>query len=296
MPCKSMHDFSVYGIDFTSRPTRRKPITCARAVLDGVTLRVTGLEWWEDFRGFEAFLMQPGPWYAGMDFSFGQPRKLLSNLGCATTWEDSVKWLTKGDRKAFEKILTDYRTPRPKGDKQHRRVTDELADSCSPMMLYGVPVAKMFYEGAPRLLASGASILPVRPVPCEKRTVVEAYPKLVAKRYGHGTPYKAEARRKQTATMCQARVEIIEGLASRAIRDYGFHVEIPDDIRERALADASGDTLDAILCAVQAAWSHRSSDPPHGIPTDCDRMEGWIVDPELLSEVVNLNDHGSKTP
>jgi hypothetical protein len=246
-------------------------------------LRVTSLECWEDFHGFEAFLKQPGPWYAGMDFPFGQPRKLLSNLGCAATWEDSVKWLTKGDKKAFEMILADYRTHRPKGDKQHRRATDKLADSCSPMMLYGVPVAKMFYEGAPRLLASGASILPVRPVSGENRVVVEAYPKLVAKRYGHGAPYKAETRRKQTAAIRQTRVDIIGGLTSKSAQDYGFHVEIPDNIRERAVSDVSGDTLDAILCAVQAAWSHRTSDPPHGIPADCDRLEGWIVDPGLLA-------------
>lgn len=279
----NMHGVVIYGIDFTSRPTRRKPITCARGILNGARLRVTGLECWESFGGFEAFLRQLGPWCAGLDFPFGQPRKLLSNLGCATTWEDSVKWLSRGDRQDFEKILTDYRTPRPKGDKQHRRATDKLADSCSPMMLYGVPVAKMFYEGAPRLLASGASILPVRPVAGESRTVVEAYPKLVAKRYGHGVSYKAETQRKQTDAMRQTRVDILGGVTSEAIKDYGFHVEIPDNIREQAVSDASGDTLDAILCAVQAAWSHRTSDPPHGIPADCDRLEGWIVDPGLLS-------------
>ncbi len=279
-----MHHFVIYGIDFTSRPTRRKPITCALGVLKGSRLRVIGLECWVNFEGFEAFLTHPGPWCAGMDFPFGQPLKLLSNLGRATTWEDSVNWLTAGDRQAFEKILTDYRTPRPKGDKQHLRVTDVLAESCSPMMLYGVPVAKMFYEGAPRLLASGVSILPVRPVSGESRTVVEAYPKLVAKRYGGGAPYKSETKRKQTAAMRQTRVEILEGLVAKAIVDYGFDVEIPDDIRDRAVSDASGDTLDAILCAVQAAWSHRASDPPLGIPADCDPLEGWIVDPSLCCQ------------
>jgi len=65
------------------------------------------------------------------------------------------------------------------GDKLHLRSVDKRANSRSPMMLYGVPVGRMFFRGAPRLVKSGARIIPCRPSP-DTRIVVEAYPALVA--------------------------------------------------------------------------------------------------------------------
>ena len=44
----------IYGVDFTSRPTRRKPITCLACVLEGTHLVAQGLTEWHDFAGFEA--------------------------------------------------------------------------------------------------------------------------------------------------------------------------------------------------------------------------------------------------
>jgi hypothetical protein len=46
------------------------------------------------------------------------------------------------------------------------------------------------------------------------------------------------------------------------------------------VADASGDTLDAVLCMVQAAWAaqrHAQGDALYGLPPDLDPLEGWIV-------------------
>lgn len=276
--------FAVYGIDFTSTPTARKPLTCAHAKLTGDRLSIERIESWSSFTELEAFLHHKGPWRAGFDFPFSQPRRLLENLGRAADWESAVKWLTSGrTRKEFEQIFTKYRKPRPKGDRQHLRATDTAAKSCSPMMFYGVPVAKMFFEGAPRLLNSDISILPMHPRSGETRVAVEAYPKLVAQRYANGGKYKADERKKQTAAMRATRERILTGIQSHAPRDYGLHVQICDTILADAIDDQTGDTLDAILCAVQAAWSHHTPTPPNGIPATADRLEGWIVDPGLLT-------------
>ena len=48
------------------------------------------------------------------------------------------------------------------------------------------------------------------------------------------------------------------------------------------MVDAQGDLVDAVLCAVQAAWAWRRKDDGWGIPQGCDRLEGWIVDPAVL--------------
>ena len=48
-------------------------------------------------------------------------------------------------------------------------------------------------------------------------------------------------------------------------------------IRQRCLDDASGDSLDAVLCAVLAAWAWRRRAEGWGLPADTDPLEGWIV-------------------
>lgn len=47
------------------------------------------------------------------------------------------------------------------------------------------------------------------------------------------------------------------------------------------LDDPKGDKLDAVLCAMQAAWSWSQRQARYGVPNDCDLLEGWIVDPCL---------------
>lgn len=271
----------IYGLDFTCTPSDRKPIQCAEAELANDTLTVLTTVRITSFAEFERFLQRPGPWRAGFDFPFGQPRRLLENLQISGDWAECVAQLTKGERKDFENLLNSYRKSRPKGDKQHLRKTDELAGSCSPMMLYGTPVAKMYFEGAPRLLKAGLSILPVHPR-ADSRIAVETYPKLVANRYSGGAKYKTERRREQTGGMTRTRAAILDGLEQHAIEDYGFRVKVAKAVREAAISDPTGDILDAVLCSVQAAWSAQQSNPPNGIPKDCDRVEGWIVDPILL--------------
>jgi hypothetical protein len=39
--------------------------------------------------------------------------------------------------------------------------------------------------------------------------------------------------------------------------------------------DGSADWLDAVLCAVAAAWAARQ--PNYGLPPDMDRVEGWTA-------------------
>lgn len=66
------------------------------------------------------------------------------------------------------------------------------------MMLYGTPVAKMFQQGAPRLLKAGLNILPGHPND-NSRVALEVYPGLAARRFLGRTPYKNDDPRKQHA-------------------------------------------------------------------------------------------------
>jgi hypothetical protein len=270
----------VYGIDFTSAPSRRKPITCAKCTIENGFLHLDDLKNLETFDQFDQFLANGIEWIAGMDFPFGQPKELISNLEWPLSWEGYVRKISEMSKQNFEDTLKEYRQTRIKGDKHHLRYTDKIAKSCSPMMLHGVPVGKMFFQAAPRLLKSGVSILP-----CHKngsqRIVVEAYPKLVAKKLNIKPQYKNDTKKKQTPQLRKARQEIVDKLKSGCIRPcYGFDVVLKEDFATKIIDDPSGDYLDALLCAIQAGWANERRERGYGIPEGFE-LEGWIVDPEL---------------
>jgi hypothetical protein len=274
----------VYGLDFTSAPRCEKPITCVTATLIEQALHVESLVVFESFDTFENFLGSPGPWMAGMDFPFGQPKTLRQNLGWPEDWVEIAKLVGDMSPAEFERILTEYRQAREPGDKHHRRDTDVLARSQSPMTLYGVPVAKMFYRGAPLLERCRVNIIPCRPLN-KDRYVVEAYPALVARRYIGKTKYKSDTRRNQTSQREDARRALLDILQGpRLEQDFGLTLDLPHGLIGEFVDDASADRLDSLLCAIQTAWAWTMRDRNYGIPAGIDPVEGWIMDPGLTKE------------
>ena len=51
------------------------------------------------------------------------------------------------------------------------------------------------------------------------------------------------------------------------------------EFRNELLEDASGDLLDAVLCAIMAAWAWQRRDERFGLPC-FDPLEGWILGAE----------------
>ncbi len=273
----------VLGIDFTSRPTPRKPITCCECRLDGVRLHALRLTSWADFRGFEQALRSPSPWVAGLDFPFGQSRRFIETIGWPDTWAGYVDHAASLGRDGFRAALDAYRAGRPPGDKEHRRVCDVLAGSISPQKLYGTPVGLMFFEGAPRLRAAGVSI-PGLQAGDPERIAVEAYPGVLARALIGRRGYKQDSKAKQTAEQARARADLLDIAAGPALAErYGLQVEVPTALGRQLIADPGADQLDALLCAVQAAWGWLLRDSGFGVPAELDPLEGWILEPGLRS-------------
>jgi len=273
----------IYGLDFTSAPGRRKPLIVLCCTLEGGSLRVEDSETLSGFGGFEDFLQRQGPWVCGMDFPFGQPRSLVAALGWPESWEGYVQEVGTLPKEEFEGKIRADMALRPAGSKWRYRLADRRSGSSSAMMLFRVPVGKMFYQGAPRLLASG-----VRVEPCRRngdgRVAVEAYPAVVARRFLGRTAYKRDGV-PDTPERRSARETLLRGLESAVLRDvYGFAVEMDARWREELVSDPSADALDSLLCAVQAAWAYENRDEEYGVPPECDPDEGWILDPALLAE------------
>jgi hypothetical protein len=196
----------VYGLDFTSNPTRSKRLTLADCDLDGDVLVVQHLHPLQskkagDFTSFESWLSGSGEWttneewVAGLDFPFGMAIEAIEHFGwCPTgsstpSWEEylGVLFQTKSQRE-FRELIEGWRHTSRKNDKgdfvrvRRSRLTDKLASSGTPMNFYPPVVCPMFFQGAKRLLdfATGVSIVPVRPIAESTKQIVEAYPRLVS--------------------------------------------------------------------------------------------------------------------
>lgn len=271
----------IYGLDFTSTPTRRKPITCMYCQLQGSELHVQEYRYLASFTEFEEWLCSDGPWLAALDFPFGQPRTLIEALHWPLNWADYVAHITNMGKEQFEATIRAYQANRPTGEKLLVRSSDRLAGARSPMMLYRIPVGKMFFQGAPRLLAAPVSILPCRPTN-DHRIVIEGYPALVARALIGKRGYKSDERKLQTSEQRAARQTILEELQSASCRSlYGITPHISEELVQQLIAEPMGDALDALLCALQAAWAYTQREQGYEVLSTCDALEGCIVDPQL---------------
>lgn len=275
---ESTAPMQIFGIDFTSAPSAKKPITCAEALFDGVSLQFQRMTHWDSFAGFESALNSPGPWVAGIDFPFAQARRLVENIGWPETWETYVGLVSKMTRPQFREALEAYKAPRPAGDKHHKRQCDARSKSQSPQTLNYTPVGLMFYEGAPRLLQTSVH-LPHLKEGDTTRIVLEAYPGVAARELIGKVPYKNDQLAKQTEAKHTARELMINKLLNGQCESrYGFSLEAPTEVA----TDPTGDELDALICAIQAAWGWSQRDRNFGAPSEFDRLEGWICDPSLV--------------
>lgn len=263
----------IYGLDFTSAPRRAKPITCLHAEFSGDVLDCGPLSNFTDFDEFEALLKTPGPWVAGMDFPFSLPRRFIENMNWPENWQSYVKKVAAMTKPEFRKVLDDYKRDRPAGDKEHQRETDIQFGGVSPQKQYGVPVALMFYEGAPKLMDCLTNIPFLRPN-TDNRTIFEAYPGAMARQLIGNTPYKTDTKAKQTPEKAQARNLLFKALiAPDTAARLGFTVKADPKLAK----DPSGDHLDALLCAVQAAYAWSLKSDNYGMPLAVDPIEGRIA-------------------
>lgn len=261
------------GVDFTSAPTRHKPITVAGGERTGGLLRLQALNTFEDFAAFETWLARPGPWLGAFDLPFGLPRALVESLGWPTEWQALMRHYAALDRAEIRARFAAFCAARPVGAKFVHRVCEGPAGASPSMKWVNPPVAFMLHAGVPRLLAAGVT-LPGFHVGDAERIALEAYPGLLARELIGLRSYKSDARAQQTSERLIARKDLVEALEQGRSR-LGLRLKLSHAQRDALVADARGDRLDAVLCLVQAAWA--SVQPGYGWPAEVDPLEGWIL-------------------
>jgi len=263
------------GVDFTSTPRQAKPITAALCFLAGHTLRVSELRAFQDFSGFERLLATPGPWIGGFDFPFGLPRDAIRDLGWPLSWPEMVMHCASLGRAAFAEASNRLRSVRPVGSKYPKRRGDDRARSHSPMKCVRPPVGWMFLEGAPRLLKAGVEIPGLHRGDLA-RIAVEAYPGLFARALIGYRSYKQDSPAKQNAERRTTR-KLIWTRMTQGDNPLGITVRASASAARRIHSDGTGDSLDAVICAMQAGWAWQRRSDGFGLPSAMDPLEGWIV-------------------
>ena len=262
----------LHGVDFTSAPRRSKGITIASGRLVGDSFTLNDLTTLHDFDSFSDWLRQPGPWLAGFDFPFSFPRELIVQLGWPNDWAALIRHIGQCTRSELRDTFKAVCDARPVGSKFIHRATDLISGSSSSMKWVNPPVAYMLHAGAPMLLDAGVSI-PFMHSADPDRIALEAYPGMVARAITRAS-YKNDARAMQTPERRAARLAIIKALERG---DYPQGIALDAGKYRRALLDdGSGDLLDAVLCALLAAWGWQRRDTGYGLPPH-DALEGWIV-------------------
>ena len=264
----------IYGVDFTSRPRSGKPITVASGRIGRAAFRLDTIEEFSGWQDFESWLLRPGPWIAGFDFPFGLPREAVVDLGWPQQWPGLVAHCRSLGREDFRAALDRYRESRPAGKRYAHRAADHPARSHSPLKLVNPPVGLMFLEGAPRLLDAGVTI-PGLQAGDPLRVALEAYPGFSARQMVKDS-YKNDAKAKQTPARRQARKTMVASLTT-GDNPVGFALTGSTQLLNSLVADATGDRLDAVLCAMQAAWAWQRRDDNYGLPARVDPLEGWIA-------------------
>lgn len=263
------------GCDFSSSPSRRKPIVIALGTESKGRVLLNELERIESLTHFGQWLQQERAWTAAFDFPFGLPRELVAQLGWPLHWPDLIRHYASLERSEIRNFFAAFCDARPTGQKFAHRATDKPAGSSPSMKWVNPPVAYMLHAGVPRLLAAGVHLPGVFDGDVN-RVALEGYPGMLAREILGQRSYKSDDKAKQTPERLIARKDLITALEHGQTR-LGMRLKVSHAQRDALADDASGDSLDAVLCLLQAAWAEKQGAPRFGLPPNIDALEGWIV-------------------
>jgi hypothetical protein len=275
----------ILGCDFSSSPSKRKPVVVAVSEVSAepagtnasqskrcVLLR---LEQFETLDAWGQWLQAQPAWVGGFDLPFGLPRDLVEALRWPTDWLACMQHYSKLSREEIRSTFKAFCDVRPVGGKFAHRATDLPAASSPSMKWVNPPVAYMLHAGVPRLIETGCHFPGLHPGNANK-VALEAYPGLLAREVLGQRSYKSDDKAKQTPDRLIARKDLITALELGQTR-LGLRLKLSHAQRDLLVADAKGDSLDAVLCLLQAAWAQGQGAPRFGLPPKVDPLEGWIV-------------------
>ena len=273
-----MNVTQVIGCDFSSSPSKKKSIVFSIGSSNNKRIVLSKIEQINSLDGFSAWLKANKNWVGAFDLPFGLPRELVETLNWPTNWQACMAHYASLSREEIRSTFKSFCDARPVGGKFAHRVTDLPAGSSPSMKWVNPPVAYMLHAGVPRLIEAGVHI-PALHDGDAQRVALEAYPGLLAKEILGNRSYKSDDKAKQTPERLIARKDLVTKLELGQTQ-LNLRLKLSHAQRDALIDDASGDSIDAVLCMVQAAWAlekHQQGAKNYGLPAKVDQLEGWIV-------------------
>jgi len=266
------------GCDFSSSPSKRKHIVIAWGEAAGDRVVLKQLQFLSSLKDFSECLHTPGPWVGGFDLPFGLPRELVETLAWPTDWLACMQHFAQLSRDDIRAQFAQFCNARPVGGKFAHRATDLPAGSSPSMKWVNPPVAFMMHAGVPLLMQAGVHFPGLHDGDTQ-RVALEAYPGMWARRVLQRQSYKNDAADKQTSERWLARKNLLHALVW-GHDELPLRLKLSSAMADALVDDAGGDSIDAVICMMQAAWAQQrfeQGDALYGLPQDMDRLEGWIV-------------------
>ena len=283
--CQALSVFmQIIGCDFSSSPSKRKPIVVAVSEHSAfepnkpVHSALLKIEQFDTLDAWAKWLQAQPHWVGAFDLPFGLPRELVETLSWPTDWLACMQYYARLSRADIRATFKAFCDARPVGGKFAHRATDVPAGSSPSMKWVNPPVAYMLHAGVPRLIEVGCHFPGLHKGNANK-VALEAYPGLLAREVLGNRSYKSDDKAKQTPERLIARKDLITALELSQTR-LKLRLKLTHAQRDMLVADASGDSLDAVLCLMQATWAQYQQEqgsPLYGLPLDVDPLEGWIV-------------------
>jgi hypothetical protein len=269
------------GIDFSSSPSKKKPIAVAKGEWVDDVIHVEELDSLTKLTAFSELLRNEIDYVAAIDMPFGLSRELVEGLNWpgkgrldSVAWADLIRFYGQLHRDDIRGTFKAWCDARPVGKKFAHRECDKPAGASPSMKWVNPPVAFMLQAGAPLLLKANVHI-PGMQVGDSRRVAIEAYPGYLARKVLGRQSYKTDTVTKDSADRRMARSELLCALEDGML--LATPVKVRPYLRARLLEDAKADHLDAVLCCLVAGWCERRKALNFGLPKRIDPVEGWIA-------------------
>ena len=103
------------GCDFSSSPSKRKPIVIALGSAKQGRVQLQELLRFETLDAWAQWLAQPMDWVGGFDLPFGLPRELVETLNWPTEWLACMQHYASMSREEIREQFKAFCNARPVG-------------------------------------------------------------------------------------------------------------------------------------------------------------------------------------
>ena len=289
----------IYGVDFSSAPTKQKPIVIAECQFDSCNNRSSNQSSLllkrfvliYSLNDFESFLSKSKFGVGGFDLPFSMPEELIEYFEWPNEWETFVRYFCGQSKPFLKECFKSWCEKRDSGKKFAYRLTDIVSKSSPAMRWVNPPVAWMMHAGIHRLIDAGLIFpahdrrvqtkiehkliksMELKGLVYKKKLAVEVYPALTVRKVTNKS-YKSDEKVKNNSARIAKRRDILKSLRYQTA---GLSLDLKITLRDqkKVIEDFRGDYLDAVICAMQAADA--SMDPFFKFPKSHNYLEGWIV-------------------